>query len=46
MKKFKIVEWITHEIEAETINEACDLISDDNIIDAFIDEIETIEEDD
>lgn len=39
MKKFTIVETIIHKIEAETEDEAIDMMSDETIYDSYIEEI-------
>lgn len=39
MKKFTIVEVNIHEIEAETEDEAVDMMTDSTICDSYIDEI-------
>lgn len=39
MKKFTIVETLIHEIEAETEDEAINMMSDSTVCDNYIDEI-------
>ena len=39
MKKFTIVETLIHEIEAETVDEAVDMMTDSTICDSYINEI-------
>ena len=39
MKKFTIIETLIHEIEAETEDEAIDMMSDSTVYDSYINEI-------
>lgn len=39
MKKYTIVETLIHEIEAETEDEAIDMMSDSTVCDSYIEEI-------
>lgn len=39
MKEFTIYEMIVHRVEAESEEEAIDMISDDTVVDTYIDNI-------